>query len=97
MVRLLPISTAVLSAPSVQSRWWLASAKAVGVEVAVDGVGQEQPAEEHDLLGQEHPHPERRGLLLLLEVREVMRERRVVRARARLRQRLATSDGPSGA
>ena len=41
---------------------------------AVDRVGEEEPAEEHDLLGDEEPHPQRRGLALLVVVVEVVGE-----------------------
>src|ERR1700758_4525030 len=42
------------------------------VPVAVNQVGAEQPTEEHDLGQQEEPHAERGGLLLLLQIREVV-------------------------
>ena len=42
------------------------------VQRAVDDVGGEQAAEEHDLGDQEHPHAERRRLVLLLGVVELM-------------------------
>ncbi len=59
----------------------------VGEGPLVDGVGREQAAEEHDLGDQEQPHPQLRGLTLLLEVVEVVGERAVVRGRRRaLRQ-----------
>jgi hypothetical protein len=44
------------------------------VEVPVHGVAEEQAAEEHHLGREERPHPEARGLVLLLEVLEVVRE-----------------------
>ena len=46
---------------------------------AVDQVRHEQPAEEHDLGDEEHPHAERRRLGLLLHVVEVVLQLRVVR------------------
>ena len=45
------------------------------VEVAIDGVAGEEPAEEHDLGGQENPHAEAGGLVLLLQVLELVRQR----------------------
>ena len=50
---------------------------------AVDQVGHEQAAEEHDLGDQEHPHAERRRLGLLLHVVEMVLQLRVVRDAAR--------------
>ena len=73
------MSTAVLIVPSATSSSWLAAANASGIPAAVDRVGHEQAAEEQHLGDQEHPHAERRRLLLLLEVVEVMRERRMMR------------------
>ena len=51
----------------------------VGIPEAVDRVDGEQPAEEQDFGEQEHPHPERRRFLLLVEVVEVVGERRMMR------------------
>ena len=76
------MSTTVLMAPSVMSSSWLAAANASGYQRAVDRVGREQAAEEQHLGDEEHPHAERRRLALLLEVVELVRERRVVMARA---------------
>ena len=45
------------------------------VRGTVHQVGGEQPAEEHDLGQQEHPHAEGRGLLLLLHVGKVVLQR----------------------
>src|SRR5262249_23110304 len=45
------------------------------VTLPVDRVAGEQRAEDHQLGGQEHPHAERGGLVLLAEVREVVRQR----------------------
>ena len=54
----------------------LVAAGREGVRVlpAVEQVTHEQAAEEHDLLHQKEPHPEGGGLLLLLEVVEVVRQ-----------------------
>ena len=46
---------------------------------AVDDVGHEQAAEEHDFGDQEHPHAERRRLDLLLHVVEVVLQLRMDR------------------
>ena len=70
------MSTAVLTVPSVTSSSWLAAANASGYQAAIDDVGHEQAAEEQHFGDQEHPHPERGRLALLLEVVEVVRERR---------------------
>ena len=43
---------------------------------AVEQVTHEEAAEEHDLLHQKEPHPEGGGFLLLLEVVEVVRQKR---------------------
>ncbi len=51
------------------------------VPVAIEQVGKEQPAEEHDFGQQEEPHAEGSGLALLLlrlEVMTVLRKRDVV-------------------
>ncbi len=45
------------------------------VEVAIDGVAREEPAEEHHLGGEENPHAEAGGLVLLLQVLELVRQR----------------------
>ena len=45
---------------------------------AVDDVRHEHPAEEHHFGGQEHPHAQRRGRLLLPQVVEVVLQRGVV-------------------
>ena len=42
------------------------------IERAINRIGREQPAEEHDFGDQEHPDSERVGLVLLLEVLELM-------------------------
>ena len=42
---------------------------------AVDGVAAEHAAEEQDLSGQEQPHAESGGVLLLLDVVELVAER----------------------
>ena len=80
IVRLLVMRTTVLIAPSVMSSEWLAAANASGYQAAVDRVGDEQAAEEQHFGDQKHPHAEGRRVLLLLEVVEVMRERRMVPA-----------------
>src|SRR5450759_1850862 len=51
-----------------------------GVEVveAVNEVGAEHAAEEHDFRHQEQPHAQRGGVLLLLSVGEVVEQRRIV-------------------
>ena len=51
-----------------------------GVEVlkAIDEIGAEHAAEEHDFRHQEQPHAERGGILLLLRVDEMMQKRRIV-------------------
>ena len=77
IVRLEKMSTAVLIAPSVMSRWWDAPAKASGYAERYTMYAEERPAEEEDLRDQEHPHPQRRGLVLLIEALEVMRQGRV--------------------
>ena len=46
------------------------------IQRAVNGVGREQPAEEHDLGDQKDPHAHRRRVALLLGVVELMRARR---------------------
>ena len=79
MVSELTIRTAVLNAPQRIDRWALASWKASGARRPVDDVGHEQPAEEHDFGDQEDPHAERRRLVLLLHVVEVMLQLRMVR------------------
>ncbi len=56
------------------------------VHGAVDRVRREEPAEEEHLLGDEDPHPEGDGLLLLPQVGEVVLEGRVVGARLRQRR-----------
>ena len=56
-----------------------------GIPHPVDRVDDEQRAEEQNFGQQKHPHPERRGLLLLVEVVEVVRERRMMR---RVRRRV---------
>ncbi len=48
----------------------------VGIERTVDEISHEEAAEEHDLLRQEEPHSEGRGLLLLLVAVEVVRQSR---------------------
>ena len=53
----------------------------LGIEKAIDAHGEEQRAEEHDLGGQEHPHAQRGGLVLLVEVLVLLFE--AMRARAR--------------
>ena len=75
--------TTVLIVPSETSSSWLAAANASGYQRAVDGVGREQAAEEQHFGDQEHPHAERRRLVLLLEVVELVRERRVMRVARR--------------
>src|SRR2546421_10667265 len=44
---------------------------------AKDRVGEKQPAEEHDLLREKDPHPNRASLALLLQVIEMVRQRRL--------------------
>ena len=52
------------------------------VQRAINHVGGEKAAEEHDFSDQEHPHAEAIGLALLVHVLELMREsRRDARAR----------------
>ncbi len=69
----------------------------VVVPVAVEQVGEEQAAEEHDFGQQEEPHAEGSGLALLLlrlEVMTVLRQRdvRVLRARGLVRVRMCCYD-----
>ena len=56
MVKLLVSRTTVLKVPSLMSSSWLAAWKASGKRVAVDDVGGEQAAEEHDLLVTRNTH-----------------------------------------
>src|SRR5262245_32693214 len=55
------------------------------IKVAVQRVEQEQAAEEQHLLGQERPHAQARGLLLVVEALEVMGQGGMVFAGARQR------------
>src|SRR5712691_3615079 len=57
-----------------------------GIPRAIDRVNQEEAAEEQHFGRQKHPHPERGRFLLLREVVEVMRERRMM-VMNRFRQR----------
>ena len=66
IVKLLHSSTTVLAAPIYTFRLVLATANTFGIRRAVNRIGQEHAAEEHDLGDEEDPHPERRGVLLLL-------------------------------
>ena len=45
---------------------------------AVDGVGRQQPAEEHHFGRQEQPHPQGRRFGLLIHVVELMRQDRLI-------------------
>jgi hypothetical protein len=45
---------------------------------AIERVGEQQATEEHDLGDEEQPHPERRCLVLLIQILEMMLERRVM-------------------
>ena len=58
-------------------------------ECPVDRVGRDQAAEEHHLGGQEHPHPEGRRVLLLLQVVELGREDRLASRRQSRRSSMA--------
>jgi hypothetical protein len=49
-----------------------------GIERAVQQVGHEQAAEEHDLGDEEYPHPEDRGLELLRHVVEMVLQPRMM-------------------
>src|ERR1041385_1635241 len=49
------------------------------IQTAVKRIGEKHPTEKHDFGDQENPHAERTGLALLLQVFEVMLERRVSR------------------
>ena len=51
---------------------------------AVEHVGQEQTAEEEHLGDEEQPHPERRGLVLLLQRDEMVLEIRMMTVRVRV-------------
>ena len=51
----------------------------VGVEPAIDRVGGEQAAEDHDLGDQKGPHAEAAGVTLLPHVLKMVRERGVGR------------------
>ena len=77
IVKLLKISTTVLMAPSVMSRWLLAEAKAAGNLVTIERVGKKHPAKEHDFGDQKNPHAERASFALLLHVLEMVLQRRV--------------------
>ena len=81
MVSELTIRTTVFAPPHALFRCALASWNALGFGPAVHQVGHEQAAEEHDFGDEEHPHPEGRGLELLVHVIEVMLELRVMRVR----------------
>ena len=58
----------------------LLAARRESVEVgeAVHEVGAEHAAEEHDFRHQKQPHAQRRGVLLLLSVGEVVEQRRIM-------------------
>ena len=73
--------TTVLNPPSLMSSSRLPSAHASGYQHAINHVGHEQAAEEHDLGDEEYPHAERGRLVLLLHRLEVMLLRRVMRVR----------------
>src|SRR5438067_2053710 len=45
------------------------------IQAAIKRISHKQPAEEHDLRNQKHPHAERASFALLLHVLEVMLER----------------------
>ena len=45
--------------------------------VAIDRVGQKQPAKEHDLSDEKNPHAQRAGFALLLHVLEMVLQRAV--------------------
>src|SRR5208282_3972041 len=53
-------------------------AKVRKILVAVDQIGTEHTAEEHDFLGEEYPHAQTGGIFLLALGREVVQERRVL-------------------
>ena len=57
-------------------------AEVAEILVAVNEVGAEHAAEEHDFLGKEQPHAKAGGILLLLLGREVMQQGRVLVLRA---------------
>jgi hypothetical protein len=76
IVKLLNNRTTVLTAPSVLSRYWWASANTFGVPGPVDGVEDEQPAEKQDFRDQEQPHPQLARIELLLRRFEVVGEER---------------------
>src|SRR5260370_27824357 len=40
---------------------------------AIDGIAHEHTAKKHNLSGQEHPHPQTRGLMLLFAIVELFR------------------------
>ena len=77
-VKLLQIRTAVLVAPRAALMDLLAAAKSPKVPAAVNQIGAEQAAEEHDFGGQEDPHAEAGGVALLLLGGEVVQQCRVV-------------------
>ena len=66
MVKLLQISTAVLVAPNLHLEQVAAGDERRKMQSAIDRVGREHPAEEKDFRGQEHPHAEPAGVVLLL-------------------------------
>ena len=72
----------------------LPSAHAVRIPDAVQHVGDEQAAEEHHFRDEKEPHPERGGLVLLLQRLELVLERRMMGVR-RARES-ACAANPSG-
>ena len=64
----------MLTPPKKTLSFWLAALERLGVGGPVDGVAGEQAAEDHQFGGQEHPHPQRGGLVLLAHVLEVVRQ-----------------------
>ena len=85
MVKLLPMRTTVLMAAEREVQLVAAFGPRLRIPDAVEHVGQEQAAEEHDFGDEEQPHAERGGFVLLpqrievvLQVRMVMGVRAVI-------------------
>ena len=82
--------------PSVTSSWWLPDDERFGVLRAIEDVGREKAAEEHDLGDEKDPHAERCRLALLLVAIEVMGEARMMLAGVAVRSGTATRSDGSG-